>query len=373
MRILHFAPYYPPDRVGGVGEVARALHEGLLERGHASEVATRGRGAAAGVHRIARSRLGWFLATLAWTARAARCDVVHCHSGEALPVLLALRLWPGRRARVLLTLHVSAAEMSRAERSYALEGRRFGGAEPLRRLLSWLHRAVDAAALRLADAVTAVSAATARDLLGAARADEIRVIHNGVTPPPEAPAAAPVALLYAGVAGARKRVAALPFVLRRVREQVPDARLRIAGFELDREPALEGLFRATGTLGAVDCVGRVAPAELAAHYRAARVLVLPSAYEGLPLVLLEAMQEGIPVVATRAAGNAEAVEDGRTGYLVPLDAPDALAARCVELLRDPALARRLGEAGRARVRERFDRDAQVAAYLACYAELCARP
>ena len=371
MRILHLAPYYPPDHVGGVGEVARSLHEALLARGHTSEVATRGRGAAPGVHRIARSRLGWFLATLAWTARAARADVVHCHSGEALPVMLALRLWPRRRARVLLTLHVCGAEMARAERPYALEGRRFAGARPARRLLLALHRAVDAAALRAADAVATVSSATAHELLGAAGAARARVIHNGVAPPtgPETPGAAPVELLYAGVAGPRKRVAALAFALRHVRERLPDARLRLAGFELADEPALAEVFRGAGVQGAVECVGRLGPAALAAQYRAASVLVLPSAYEGLPLVLLEAMQQGTPVVATRVGGNAEAVLDGETGLLVPADAPDALARACLRLLEDPALARRMGDAARAHVRERFGLEAQVERHLACYAEL----
>src|SRR5262245_20053353 len=102
--------------MGGVGEVARGLHEGLLRRGHRSLVLTRGRSAGEGVRRIARTRLGWFAALLLWAPLAARADLVHCHTGEALPALLALRLWPGRRARVLLTLHVSAARMARAER-----------------------------------------------------------------------------------------------------------------------------------------------------------------------------------------------------------------------------------------------------------------
>ncbi len=376
MRILHVVPYYPPARVGGVGEVARALHEGLLRRGHDSLVVTRGRGSSATVRRVAASRLGWLLATGLWGPRAAGFDVVHCHSGEALPLLLALRLAPRRRTRLLVTLHVSAAQMARAEGPYEIAGRRFGRRRPARRALQALHRIADRAALRLADAVSTAARATALDLVGPERAASIAVIHNGVEPPAEdaaLPRAEPVELLYAGVAGARKRVAALPFVLRRVRERIAGAKLRIAGFELGAEPGLAELFRATGTQGAVECVGRLGRAELAAHYRAARVLVLPSAYEGLPLVLLEAMAQGLPVVATRVAGNPEAVEDGVTGYLVDVDAPDAMAERCIQILGDPALARRLGEASRARVREHFGFERQLDAYLACYARLAGSP
>jgi glycosyltransferase involved in cell wall biosynthesis len=372
VRVLHVSPYYPPARLGGVGEVARSLHEGLLRRGHDSLVVTRGRGSGDGVRRIARSRLGWFLATALWARRAAGYDVVHFHSGEALPLLLALRLARRRRARVLVTLHVGAAQMARAERPYRLAGRRFGRRRLRRRALLGLHRLVDRAALRLADAVTTAARATALDLVGPERAGSIDVIPNGVPPPaePPGPSAEPVELLYAGVAGDRKRVTALPFVLRRVRESVAGARLRIAGFDLDRDPDLAALFRATGTREAVDCVGPLARPDLAAHYRSARVLVLPAAYEGLPLVILEAMREGTPVVATRVGGNAEAVEDGVTGFLVGVDSPDEMAERCVAILRDPGLAARLGAAARARVRERFGLERQLEAYLERYRRLC---
>ena len=121
--------------------------------------------------------------------------------------------------------------------------------------------------------------------------------------------------------------------------------------------------------GHVECIGRVASIELAPFYRAAKVVVVPSAYEGLPYVILEAMRFGAPVVATRVSGNPEAIEDGVTGFLVPPDDPEALAARCVQILRDPALARRLAAAARERLAQRFDRDRQVDEYLEYYRAL----
>jgi glycosyltransferase involved in cell wall biosynthesis len=370
VRILHLVPYYPPARIGGVGEVARSLHEGLLARGHASLVLTRGRGSEPTVRRIAASRLGWFLASALWARHAAGFDIVHCHSGEALPLLLALCLFRRRRARLLVTLHVSAARMARAERPFRLAGRHFGSPRPGRALRLGLHRIADRLAVRLADAVSTGARATAEELVGPERAGRLEVIPNGVALPAGeegAASAPPVDLLYAGVAGLRKRVAALPFVLRRVRERVAGARLRIAGFEPGEAPELAALFRETGTEGAVEWAGRLPRAELAAHYRAARVLVLPSAYEGAPLAVLEAMAEGTPVVATRVGGVPEAVENGRTGFLVPVDDPPAMADRCAEILADPELARRLGEAARARVRERFGLERQLDATLAWYA------
>jgi glycosyltransferase involved in cell wall biosynthesis len=362
--------------VGGVGEFAAALHAGLLRRGIESSVVTRGRGGdrVPGLHRIASSRLGWFLLGLRQVPRAARADVVHFHTGEALPALLALRLLPGRRARLLVTFHVGSAGMQEASRPYRLAGRAFGpsGTERLRGWLSGLaHRAVEALARRLADAVNAVSRATAIDVLGPAAGAAARVIYNGVATDDGSagPAAPAVELFFAGLPTHRKRVLALPFVLRAVQREIPAARLRLAGFRLEEAPALRRLLAELELEDHVECIGRVASSELAPFYRAAKVVLVPSAYEGLPYVILEAMRFGAPVVATRVSGNPEAIEDGVTGCLVPPDDPDALAARCVQLLRDPALARRLAAAARDRLAQRFDRDRQIDAYLEYYRAL----
>ncbi len=376
MRIIHFVPYYPPDRIGGVGEFVAALHEGLLRRGHQSLVVTVGRASTSSVRRIAPTRLGWFLGSLLWVRRAASCDVVHCQAGEALPMVLALRLIPGRRARILATFHLSDARIASAERPYRLNGRRFGP-RPIARLRSaivaWLHGAVDRATLRLADAFNVISRSAAVDLLGPRRAASARVIYNGVAVPAEAADAngvAPVELLFVGVSRHRKRPAALPFVLAAVRREISGARLRIAGFELADEPELRSLFEETGTLAYVDCVGRKTSAELPLYYRAARVLVLPSSEEGLPYVLLEAMAQGAPVVATRVGGHAEAIEDGENGFLVDVDRPEQFAARCVQILRDPQLAESLSRAARETVARRFGLERQIDEYLDYYRELC---
>lgn len=373
-------PYYPPDRIGGVGEFAAALHEGLLARGVDSIVVTRGKGGPArGVRRIARSRLGWFLGMLAWTRRAAGCDIVHCQSGEALPLLLALRCWPGRRARVLATYHVDNRRMAEAELPYSVAGKRFGRRPGIRgRLSRALHRMVDAAGIALADAINTVSRATALDLLGPVRGGGVHVIHNGVpaaSVPDEGESVdengwiEPVDLFYAGLATHRKRVLALPFVLAAVRRARPEARLRIAGFDADAAPGFYAECERLGVADAVDLLGPLPATALPAHYRAARVALVPSAYEGLPYAILEAMREGTPVVATWAGGHAEVIEDGDNGLLVAPDDPAAMAARCLQILEDPALAERLSRAGRETVARDFSLDAQIDAYLDYYRSL----
>jgi glycosyltransferase involved in cell wall biosynthesis len=102
------------------------------------------------------------------------------------------------------------------------------------------------------------------------------------------------------------------------------------------------------------------------------VFVLASRSEGLPLSILEAMAAGLPVVASRVGGVPELVVDGETGLLVPAGDPELLAAAVGRLLDDATLRRRLGEAGRARVRERFDLDSVRRAHLDLYRRELAR-
>jgi glycosyltransferase involved in cell wall biosynthesis len=88
-------------------------------------------------------------------------------------------------------------------------------------------------------------------------------------------------------------------------------------------------------------------------FAGATALILPSEYEAFGLVLLEAMAARLPVVATAVGGVPEAVEDGRTALLVPPRDVAALSAALRTVLTDPAKARSLGDAGRARVEARF--------------------
>lgn len=98
---------------------------------------------------------------------------------------------------------------------------------------------------------------------------------------------------------------------------------------------------------------------------AADVIVCPSRFESLGMVHLESMALGRPVVSMNNGGPAETVIEGQTGYLVPPEAPAALAERVLMLLRDPALRARMGAAGRAHVLAHFT----AAGYAAQFAQL----
>ena len=102
------------------------------------------------------------------------------------------------------------------------------------------------------------------------------------------------------------------------------------------------------------------------------VAVLPSLREAQGISILEAMARRVPVVASAVGGIPEVITSGVDGILVPPGDAEALGVALARLLSDPALRRRLGEAGYRTVAERFSIDAQVKRIEAVYDEELAR-
>jgi len=100
--------------------------------------------------------------------------------------------------------------------------------------------------------------------------------------------------------------------------------------------------------------------------RGLNCFVLPSLAEGVSNTILEAMATGLPVVATRVGGNAELIESGLTGTLVPPANSDALAQAMLGYFNDRATASRHAKAGRRVVENRFSLSRMVADYESLY-------
>lgn len=155
-----------------------------------------------------------------------------------------------------------------------------------------------------------------------------------VVPPPGAPRA-----LFAGEVSRRKGVDVLLRAWPEVRAVLPDAELVIAGPAGDVPVA---------RLPGVRWAGAVDNDEIRKELRRAKVAVLPSRREVMPMFVLEAMASGRAVVGTPVGAVAETIGEG--GTIVPVDDADALAAALVELLGPGARASQAGAAAR----QRFD-------------------
>ncbi len=151
----------------------------------------------------------------------------------------------------------------------------------------------------------------------------------------------------------------------RVRARIPGVWLVIVG-EGERRDHLQALARERGLHER--CLFTGFRSDLDRLLPAFTVFCLSSHLEGLGTSLLDAMAFGLPVVATAAGGIPEAVDNGRTGRVVPVRDPEALAAALVEVLTDPERGRTMGAAGRHRFLERFTADRMVEATLRVYEE-----
>jgi glycosyltransferase involved in cell wall biosynthesis len=135
----------------------------------------------------------------------------------------------------------------------------------------------------------------------------------------------------------------------RVAPRAPGWRLRICGDGPLRHQ-LSGLVAAHDSADRIELLGQVR--DIASELQQASIFVLSSRSEGFPLVLLEAMSKGLPVVSFDCpTGPAEIVDQGRTGFLVPLGDTDAMVEAILELIHDEPKRRRFGAAAGQRAEE----------------------
>jgi len=288
--------------------------------------------------------LAGFLAEAVRRARTA--DVVHAHwwLPSGVVAVIAGRI---TRTPVVVQVHGTDAAMAQG---------------PLR----WLARRV----LRAADAVIAVS----EDLHGWAQG--VAGVDATVLPMPLRPA----------LAGALDDDPTPPpadgpvlAVGRLVPEKGFDVLIRAAAKagvpvvlvgDGGQEPVLRRLADDVGA--DVTFAGPVAPDELGPHYRAARLVAVPSHREGFGLVAAEALASGRAVVASAVGGLAQVVADGVTGRLVAPDDVQALARGVMELLGDPEAREAMGAAARTRALSHYAADGMVRRIEAVYERVSAR-
>jgi glycosyltransferase involved in cell wall biosynthesis len=241
-------------------------------------------------------------------------------------------------------------------------------------------RTVERNAFKLAHAVVANATAVKDQLIGeGVKKDKIAVIYNGIDLTRfnqngtrddalvrlklESLRGRPVITM---VANFEYRVKDHPMLLRtaqRVTREVPEAIFVIAG-EGELRAETEQLAAELGVKESCLFTGRCAsvPDLLAAS----DVCLLTSQAEGFSNSILEYMAAGCAVVATNVGGASEAIVEGETGYLVNSGDDAAMAARIVDLLRNPERRVQMGHNGRRVVEERFSLQSRLSNTSALY-------
>ena len=241
--------------------------------------------------------------------------------------------------------------------------------------------AAHSATVKKIDALVCVSAGCAASYVAAGVPEHlVRVVRNGAEPRPVSPphdetramlgvdADAPLVLTVARFTeqkGHRMLLGAIPKVL----DISPRAVFAMAG-DGPLMPEFAELAAPHVESGAVRLLG--ARTDVGDLLAAADLFVLPSLFEGLPLVLLEAMAAGLPCVATRIGGTEDAVLDGETGWLAAPGNVDDLARAVIEALSDPAARARHAEAARDRFEQHFSATRMATDTEAVYREVLAR-
>ncbi len=281
-------------------------------------------------------------------AKGLQYDLIHSHywmSGIAARDLKAA--WDVPVVHMFHTLGVMKNRVARgpgeAEGEYRVQGER--------------------EVLRLADRIVAATPAELAQLQWLYQADtrKIVIIPPGVDvsrfypiPPDEAKEVIGVPpcdrmLLYVGRIEPLKGVDTLIQAIKHLYEQDVCVCLAVIGGDPDSSPEaetremarLKELREQAGLTDLVTFLGKRAQETLPYYYSAAEAVVVPSHYESFGMVALEAMACGAPVVASQVGGLAFLVQDGVTGFTVPVDEPAALAERLALLLNDRALRDKL--------------------------------
>jgi glycosyltransferase involved in cell wall biosynthesis len=281
---------------------------------------------------------------------AAAPDVVHAHGLRAGALtILALAGARARRPSIVVTVHNAPP---------------YGGG-----VAALIYRALEQVVARGADLVLCVSG----DLEQRMRATGARRVARAIVPAPDTgkpdvafvpPAGRPI-VLAAGRLAEQKGFGTLLGAAATWRDMAPEPLLLIAG-----DGPLSAELRAKAAALGVDAEFLGHRDDVPALLAAAAVFVLPSRWEGQPLVLQEALRAGVPIVATRTGGIPDLTGDD-AAVLVPPGDTEGLAGAVRTVLGDPALAARLRAAARRRGAGLPSEDDAVAAALACYADVSA--
>ncbi len=168
----------------------------------------------------------------------------------------------------------------------------------------------------------------------------------------EFPKALEPTILFAGLLTKNKGIFDLIAIVPELVKKIPSLKVLLAG--TGDVPRIKAILQSSHIEGSVQLLGWVDPQQLIELYSQSHLFVLPSYYEGLPMVLLEAMACGLPIVGTRVGGIPELIEEGENGILIHPGDRDALLNSLVWLLNDPILREHMALKNVQKIKEKYD-------------------
>ncbi len=184
----------------------------------------------------------------------------------------------------------------------------------------------------------------------------------------------PNRVLFAGHIIPLKGILFLVQAIERLRHQIPNVQVRLAGRPLlDHGPSypetVRTYVRDHNLEGHVHFLGQLDETALLQEYAHCAILVLPSRQETAPMVIVQAMAAGKAVVATRVGGIPHLVDHGRTGLLIKFGDVNDLVDAMASLLTDDARRTRMGEQGRIEANRRFRTEVVAAKTYQVYKQI----
>jgi glycosyltransferase involved in cell wall biosynthesis len=152
-------------------------------------------------------------------------------------------------------------------------------------------------------------------------------------------------ILFVGSLRPVKGVQYLINSMKKIHEELPDARLILVGDGEEREH-LEALSIQLGLQKYVEFIGIVSHEKVKTFMQQADVFVLPSLSEGFPNVILEAMACGLPIIASHVGGIPDIITNDTNGYLVEVKDTNDMANKILLLLSDDALRKKISDNNR---------------------------
>ena len=334
------------------------------------------------LHELCATRQGIFVEPLSFSFRAyaklkelckqRRFDIIHDNQGLGYGLLLMKRM----TIPVIATIHHPLSIDRQADLEQANRSRERWR---IKKFYSFI--GMQAFVARRLNRIITVSQSSAKDikLFFKVPADKLKVVYNGIdtqiySREKKASQNRNGLIMVGNTDDRKKGILYLLKALHLLREDgieltIVDDAVRHSLYTDDAGPSPSyglKLVRKLNLDGMVHFTGRLTHEELAQHYSSAQIAVVPSLYEGFGIPAAEAMACGTPVIATTGGALPEVVGDA--GILVSPGSADALAAAIKKLLNNKQAQQRMSEAGRKRVKERFDWEQAARKTLEVYQE-----